>query len=85
MFLMNPAISLKRKDKYWQNQLRNLLKKKYCQKTNIDTITAWKVSKYRVFPYFPVLEPEKSAYLDTFHTVNQLRKPFFPPTTNKAN
>ena len=34
-------------------------------------ITAWKVSKYGVFsgPYFPVFEPEKTPYLDSFHVV----------------
>ena len=33
--------------------------------------TAWKVSKYGVIsgPYFPVLGPEITPYLDTFHTV----------------
>ena len=43
-----------------------------------SAITAWKVSKYGVYsgPYFPVFspnagkyEPEKTPYLDTFHTV----------------
>ena len=35
------------------------------------TSTVWKVSKYGVFsgPYFPVLGPEKTAYLDTFLAV----------------
>ena len=58
----------------------------------IDTVTSWHVSKYTVFygPYFPVfglnLEiykisvfspntrkygPEKTSYLDTFHTVDK--------------
>ena len=33
--------------------------------------TTWKVSKYGVFsgPYFSVLGPEKTPYLDTFHAV----------------
>ena len=33
--------------------------------------TAREVSKYGVFsgPYFPVLGPEKTPYLDTFYTV----------------
>ena len=33
--------------------------------------TAWKLSEYRVFssPYFPVFRPEKTPYLDTFHTM----------------
>ena len=44
----------------------------------IKAITAWKVSKYRVFSgtYFPVFElntgkygPEKTPFLDTFHAV----------------
>ena len=35
-------------------------------------ITAWKVSKRRVFsgPYFPVFGPEKTTYLDNFHAAN---------------
>ena len=42
------------------------------------TLTAWKLSKYGAFsgPYFSVFElnkgkygPEKTPYLDTFHTV----------------
>ena len=37
----------------------------------IELITAWKVSKYGVVsgPYFPAFGPEKTPYLDTFHTV----------------
>ena len=33
--------------------------------------TAWKVSKYKVFsgPYFSVFGPEKTPYLNTFHTM----------------
>ena len=36
---------------------------------NFHTVTAWKVPKYGVFsgPYFPVIGPEKTPYLDTFH------------------
>ena len=41
---------------------------------NVTISTAWKVSKYAVFsgPYFPntgKYVPEKTPYLDTFHTV----------------
>ena len=41
--------------------------------------TAWKASKYRVFPspYFPVFGPEKSPYLDTFHKVLYLQIEIF--------
>ena len=37
----------------------------------IAITTAWKVSRYGVFSglYFPVLGPEKTPYLDTFHAV----------------
>ena len=44
----------------------------------IATFTAWKMSKYGLFPgpYFPVFSPntgkygpEKTPYLDTFHVV----------------
>ena len=49
------------------------------EKHNSFLDTAWKVSKYVVFPgpYFPVFSPntekkngpEKTTYLDTFHAV----------------
>ena len=49
---------------------------------NLPLNTAWKVFKYGVFsgPYFPVFElntgkygPEKTQYLDTFHTVRSIQ------------
>ena len=48
---------------------------------NVITVTAWKVSKYRVFsgPYFPVFGlntdkcgTEKTPCLDTFHAVSMI-------------
>ena len=60
------------------------------------SITVWKVSKYRVLsgPYFPALGlnteiylenygPEKTPYLDTFHTVKQIWNPTYPCRNKK--
>ena len=60
------------------------------------SITVWKVSKYRVLsgPYFPALwlnteiylenyGPEKTLYLDTFHTVKQIWNPTYPCPNKK--
>ena len=68
-----------------EEKLSNLqLNKLKPARKNATSITAWKVSKYGAFsgPYFPVLGsnteiygkygkygPEKTPYLDTFHTV----------------
>ena len=60
-----------------------------CKKFVVQTLAAWKVSKYRVFsgPYFPVFGlntgkygPEKTPYLDIFHAVIVLNKCFIPAT-----
>ena len=60
------------------------------------SITVWKVFKYRVLsgPYFPALGlnteiylenygPEKTPYLDTFHTVKQIWNPTYPCPNKK--